>query len=145
VDQVVAEIEPGSWFVLAEKIASDVPSNDWEMLGISQVQQSDVLHRLQGDIDFSKINGANFSDAARETILAVVEDEHVWRGLPLHIDTEGTIGCADVDCFHDTGRAARQSWPTVVGSFGERIIASTKKSKSAGFQDGPARPRLDVP
>ncbi|MBD5804510.1 hypothetical protein AZOA_39530 [Azoarcus sp. Aa7] len=97
-------IEPGSWFVLAEKIASDVPPNDWESLGISQVQQWDVLRRLQADIDLSEINGACFSDSERETILAAVEDESVWRRLPLHLDTENSIGSINVDCFRDSGR-----------------------------------------
>ena len=98
------DIEPGSWFVLAEKIASDVPANDWETLGISQVQQSDVLRRLQGDVDISTIDGSRFSDDERETILAAVDDEHLWRRLPLHIDTEGLIGSIDAECFRDTGR-----------------------------------------
>jgi hypothetical protein len=98
------DIEPGSWFVLAGRIASDVPANDWEMLGISQVQQSDVLRRLQGVVDLAKIDGARFSDAERETILAAVEDGSVWLRLPLHIDTAGSIGSINADCFRDTGR-----------------------------------------
>ena len=98
-------IEPGSWFVLAEKIASDVPPNDWESLGISQVQQSDVLRRLQAGVDLSKLDGASFSDSERETILAMVEDESIWRKLPMHIDTENTIGCIDANAFRDTGQS----------------------------------------
>jgi hypothetical protein len=98
------EIEPGSWFVLAGRIASDVPANDREMLGISLVQQSEVLRRLQGDVDLSVIDGAMFSDAEREIILAAVEDEFLWRSLPLHIDIDGSIACIDKECFRDTGR-----------------------------------------
>lgn len=98
------EIEPGSWFVLAGKIASDIPANDWEMLGISQVQQFEVLRRLQGDVDLSTIDGSKFLDADREAILAAVEDESLWRSLPLHIDTEESIGSIDAECFRDTGR-----------------------------------------
>lgn len=98
------EVEPGSWFVLAEKIASDVPPNDWEKVGISQVEKSDVLRRLQDADDLAKIDGAKFSDAEREAILAAVEDESVWLRLPLHIDTAGSIECISADTFRDTGR-----------------------------------------
>ncbi|WP_157866550.1 hypothetical protein [Aromatoleum aromaticum] len=95
------EIEPGSWFVLPESLASDVPPNDWEMLGISQVQETEVVRRLQRNVDLSIINGHGFSDAERETILAAVNDVALWRLLPLHIDTKGHIAGVDADTFLD--------------------------------------------
>jgi hypothetical protein len=92
-------IEPGSWFVLAENLAGDIPGNVLATLGISKVQQVEVLRRLQGLVDLTTINGADFSDPERETILAAVDDENVWRRLPLHIDTNGTIECIDGNTF----------------------------------------------
>jgi hypothetical protein len=99
-------IEPGSWFVLTEGLANDVPRNAWEKLGISQVQQTEVLTRLQGDVDMSTIDGKLYTDAEREIVLAAVEDERVWRLLPLHIDSQGEITAIDANCYLEGTYAA---------------------------------------
>jgi hypothetical protein len=94
-------VEPSCWNVLEANLASHLAPNEWGVLGISQVKDSEVLRKLKEIDDFSLIDAMLFSDIEREIILGGVLDKDIWCLLPLHLDSKERFGPIDEKCFLD--------------------------------------------
>ena len=81
--------ETAGWSLVAEKLANAIPRNRWRDATIAEIDSRTLIDELRNtgqSIDAPE----KFSVDERDEILSRIEDECLWRRLPLHTTLEGT-------------------------------------------------------
>ena len=94
-------LEPDSWNVIDSGIAGSIPPDYWEKLKLRRVCPDDVMAYLREERCFDRIHATEFDEAERTAILIRIEDDVVWKAMPLHKDTKGNFGPITASCFID--------------------------------------------
>lgn len=124
-------IEPDAWNVIEQKLADVIIPANWEKLGIAQVQDEKILQKLQSHKELSLLDQANFTLKERETILARVDDETLWRRLPLHQDIHDVLGALSEECYLESSMVVPEDLENSC-----RIIKKGTNEKLARKQEG---------
>lgn len=102
-------IDPQSWNLVDPHMASAIPRDDWDLLGIKRIEADSVISRLRYDIDLSTVISSDFSNTEILEVLNRVEDERLWRSLPLHVDIHGNFGPITNNCYIDPNNLSHAS------------------------------------
>ena len=80
--------ETARWSLVAEELANAIPRNRWNSANIVEIDARTLIDELRSTgqgIDAPE----KFSVDEREEILSRIEDEDLWRRLPLHTTLDG--------------------------------------------------------
>jgi hypothetical protein len=88
-----------TWEVLSSPMCAVLSDNQLKKLNIRVVDEASVVARLVGCQDLSRVDGTEFTGAELDAVLSAVDDESVWRQLPLHRDRGGRLQRADASCY----------------------------------------------
>ena len=94
-------IEPDSWNVVDPSLAGAVTPNDRVTLGISKVGPEEIITHMMTGYSIERIQASQLSEVDIAQILSRIDDEKLWKSLPLHCDTAGYFGSIDEHCYVD--------------------------------------------
>jgi hypothetical protein len=92
----------GAWNVLKRGLAENLPQARWGLLGIREIEPSQVIEELRR-IGTSCINPEVFSNTECEEILSFVTEKQLWKDLPLHVFCDGGKGDVRDGVYLDVG------------------------------------------
>lgn len=92
----------GAWNVLKRGLAENLPQARWGLLGIREIEPSQVIEELRR-IGTSCINPEAFSNTECEEILSFVNEKQLWKDLPLHVFRDGGKGDVRDGVYLDVG------------------------------------------
>ena len=80
--------ETARWSLVDEELANAIPRNRWSSAKIAEIDARTLIDELR-DTGRSIDAPEKFSVDGREEILSRIEDEDLWRRLPLHTTLDG--------------------------------------------------------
>jgi hypothetical protein len=94
-------IEPDSWNVVDPSLAGAVKADDRVTLGISKVGPEEIITHMMAGYSIDRIQASQLSEVDITQILSRIDDEKLWKSLPLHCDATGNFGYIDENCYVD--------------------------------------------
>ncbi|KXV06413.1 hypothetical protein CR51_11860 [Caballeronia megalochromosomata] len=98
-------VEANHWNAVPRALGNMIPGDLWQKLGLHHFDEETVTKRLRQVTDFAGVQPEAFSNIERNAILGRIQDEAVWKRLPLHLDTAGRFGAVEDDCYLAGGPA----------------------------------------
>jgi hypothetical protein len=92
-------IDQSPWRVLADRLCGSIPDKCAQALNLRAVDEASVLSRLRVCTDFSRVDSSAFTAEELDLLLGRIAEEHPWRQLPLHRDSQGTYGSVVGNCY----------------------------------------------
>ena len=86
------------WSLVPEELANVMPRSRWVLAGIAEVDPRTLIDEMRGAGQTIE-EPAVFSREERDEILSHIDDEDLWRQLPLHTTVHGHPAAADVSAF----------------------------------------------
>ncbi|MBK5303805.1 MULTISPECIES: sacsin N-terminal ATP-binding-like domain-containing protein [Gammaproteobacteria] len=131
--------EDPQWGLLDGSLADTMPRSRWSLAGIKEVDAGNLIGELQR-AGMNIGDPSDFSSDERDEILSRIEDENLWKHLPLHRTRDGKLVslngertyCAPKNGYPDDALSCEV---TLIAPSGHPLVAAQQKKWLEPFND----------